>query len=141
LTSNLDIAPTLLDAAGVEIPDDMQGISLLPLFADDSPDGWRNSLYYHYYEYPAVHMVHRHEGAVTKRYKLIHFYDLGEWELYDLQKDPTEMMSVYADPAYAEAAKEMSAELERLRHLYRVPPLSQDGMAESSAVPRKKGGK
>ena len=141
LTSNLDIAPTLLDAAGVEIPDDMQGISLLPLFADDSPDGWRNSLYYHYYEYPAVHMVHRHEGAVTKRYKLIHFYDLGEWELYDLQKDPTEMKSVYADPAYAEAAKEMSAELERLRHLYRVPPLSQDGMAESSAVPRKKGGK
>jgi len=132
LTSNLDIAPTLLDAAGMLIPDDMQGISLLPLFEDDPPDHWRNSLYYHYYEYPAVHMVHRHEGAVTKRYKLIHFYDIGEWELYDLQKDPTEMKSVYADPAYAEAAKKMSAELERLRRVYKLPPLNPIRVTESN---------
>jgi len=132
LTSNLDIAPTLLDAAGIKIPDDMQGTSLLPLFENDPPDQWRNSLYYHYYEYPAVHMVHRHEGAVTKRYKLIHFYDLGEWELYDLEKDPSEMNSVYADPAYMEVAEQMSAELDRLRLLYKLPPLEPIRVTENT---------
>ena len=66
-------------------------------------------------------MVRRHYGVRTKRYKLIHFYNLEEWELYDLKKDPREMKSVYADPAYASVVKELKAEVARLQKLYRVP--------------------
>jgi arylsulfatase A-like enzyme len=67
-------------------------------------------------------MVNKHEGVRNSRYKLIHFYELGEWELYDLERDPHEMRSVYADPAYAAIAAELKAELARLRDLYHVPP-------------------
>jgi arylsulfatase A-like enzyme len=77
-------------------------------------------MYYHYYEYPAVHSVKRHYGVRTKRYKLIHFYnDIDEWELYDLEKDPKEMRSVYNDPEYAEIVKELKVKLQRLRAKYR----------------------
>ncbi len=102
LVQNLDFAQTILSAAGVTPPDYMQGQSLLPLFQGEKV-AWRDALYYHYYEYPAVHMVKRHYGVRTDRYKLIHFYyDIDEWELYDLEKDPKELNSVYDDPAYAE---------------------------------------
>jgi arylsulfatase A-like enzyme len=66
-------------------------------------------------------MVRRHNGVRTKRYKLIHFYNLGEWELYDLQKDPREMKSVYANSAYAAVVKDLKAELKRLQQQYNVP--------------------
>jgi arylsulfatase A-like enzyme len=121
LVSNLDFAETFLDAAGVAIPPDMQGQSLAPLLHGQTPDDWRKSLYYHYYEYPAVHMVNKHDGVRTARFKLIHFYELGEWELYDLEKDPHELHSAYADPAYAETVKTLKAELTRLREVYKVP--------------------
>jgi arylsulfatase A-like enzyme len=117
---NLDFAPTFLDIAGVSIPDDMQGESLVPILLGRTPGDWRESMYYHYYEYPAVHSVKRHYGVRTKRYKLIHFYhDIDEWELYDLEKDPSEMKSVYGDPAYAGIVKELKAELKRLRRKYK----------------------
>jgi arylsulfatase A-like enzyme len=121
LVSNLDFAQTFLDIAGVEQPSDMQGASLKAIMLGKTPDNWRKSLYYHYYEYPAVHSVRRHEGVATKRYKLLHFYDLGEWELYDLEKDPHEMKSEYDNPEYAGIVAELKAELERLRTYYKVP--------------------
>lgn len=119
--SNLDFAETFLEAAGVAIPADMQGRSLVPLLTGARPAEWRQSHYYHYYEYPAVHMVPRHYGVRTARYKLIHFYQLDEWELYDLEQDPHEMRSVYADPANARVVTELKTELERLRRQYAVP--------------------
>jgi arylsulfatase A-like enzyme len=122
LVSNLDFAETFLEMAGLPVPPDMQGQSLTPLLAGKTPANWRKSLYYHYYEYPAVHMVNKHEGVRTSRYKLIHFYELGEWELYDLERDPHEMRSVYVDPAYAATVQELKGELARLRDLYHVPP-------------------
>lgn len=120
MVSNLDFAETFLDAAGVPIPDDMQGKSLLPVLKGETPDDWRKSFYYHYYEYPAWHMVRRHYGVRTDRYKLMCFYNLGEWEMYDLEKDPQEMHSVYGDPAYADIQTELHAELERLREELKV---------------------
>ena len=125
LVSNVDFAETFLDIAGVEVPADMQGRSLVPLLKGETPPDWRKSHYYHYYEFlndrKTAHMVRRHCGVRTERYKLIHFYNLGEWELYDLEKDPQEMRSVYADPAYAEVVKEMTAELARLQQELEVP--------------------
>ncbi len=122
LVSNLDFAETFLDIADVEIPDDMQGRSLVPLLEGETPADWRKSFYYHYYEYPGPHDVRRHYGVRTDRYKLIYFYKLNEWELYDLQQDPHELQSVYGEPAYEGITRELKAELERLREKYRVTP-------------------
>ena len=121
LVSNLDFAATFLEMAGVTIPTEVQGESLVPLLKGNTLDNWRNSLYYHYYEYPGWHMVHRHEGAYDGRYKLMNFYDLNEWELYDLVKDPNEMKNQIDNPEYANVVKDMKAELEKLRAQYKVP--------------------
>lgn len=116
MVSNLDFAQTLLEAAGVEAPDDMQGESFVPLLKMEPVENWRKSFYYHYYEGPpAVHTVAEHYGVATDRYKLIHYYKLDEWELFDRENDSQEMHSVYDDPAYAETRAELSAELTRLR--------------------------
>jgi arylsulfatase A-like enzyme len=118
LAQNLDFAPTFLELADIEIPGDMQGASLVPLLKGQTPDDWRTSIYYHYYERPGSHNVARHYGVRTDRYKLICFYRLDEWELYDLEKDPDEMTSVYSDPAYAAVVDELKVELDRLRAMY-----------------------
>lgn len=119
MVQNIDYAPTFLELAGVKVPDDIQGVSLLPLLKGEKPAGWRRSLYYHFYEYPAEHMVKRHYGVRTDRYKLIHFYnDIDAWELYDLEKDPAEMHNVINDPAYSEVLADMQAELKKLQILY-----------------------
>ncbi len=118
LVMNLDFAPTFLDYAGVEAPQEMQGESFRKLIAGEKVE-WRDAIYYHYYEYPSEHMVKRHYGVRTDRYKLIHFYyDIDEWELYDLEKDPDEMKSVYNDPAYADVQKMLHQKLEELRAKY-----------------------
>jgi arylsulfatase A-like enzyme len=120
LVQNLDFAETFLDFAGVEIPQDMQGESLRKILGGKTPRRWRKSIYYHYYEYPAVHSVKRHYGVRTDRYKLIHFYnDIDEWELYDMKKDPNELNSVYSDPDYAKVVIELKSELKRLREKYK----------------------
>jgi hypothetical protein len=81
---------------------------------------WRDAIYYHYYEFPGEHKVRRHYGVRTNRYKLMHFYnDIDKWELYDLQKDPTEMKNVYGDPAYAGIEKELHQKLDALRKQYK----------------------
>jgi arylsulfatase A-like enzyme len=117
LVSLLDFAETFLDVAGLEIPADMQGRSLVPLLKGNTPEDWRKSLYYHYYEYPVPHRVRPHYGVITDRYKLIHYYkpDVDDWELLDREKDPNETKSFYNDPAYADVRKELHAEVERLR--------------------------
>lgn len=113
---NLDFAPTILELAGVPVPQDMQGQSFYRILGGREIEGWRESIYYHYYEYPAVHMVKRHYGVRTKRYKLIHFYhDIDAWELYDLQQDPHEVNNVYSSPAYSDELRRLRAELVRLQ--------------------------
>jgi arylsulfatase A-like enzyme len=118
LVQNLDYAETFLDMAGAPIPDDMQGASLVPLLKGERPADWRNSIYYHYYEYPSVHMVPRHYGVRTHEYKLMRFYQFDEWEFYDLVNDPDELTNEYNNPKYAEKIAEMKAELERIRKHY-----------------------
>lgn len=118
LVQNLDFAPTFLDYAGIPIPGDMQGKSFRNIVNGQS-DEWRDAVYYTYYEYPGYHMVKRHYGIRTERYKLIHFYfDIDEWELYDLEKDPHEMMNVYDKPEYAEVQKMLHQRLMELRKEY-----------------------
>ncbi len=122
LVQNIDYTPTFLDLAGLPIPEDIQGVSLLPLLRGEKPADWRKSLYYHFYEYPAEHSVCRHYGVRTERYKLIHFYnDVDAWELYDLQEDPMEMNNLYGKPGTEELTKELRAELEKLQVQYDDP--------------------
>ena len=121
IVSNLDFAATFLDLAGVEAPSDMQGQSLKPIFTGDTPEDWRTSHYYQYYEYPGYHCVERHYGVRTASHKLIYYYDRDEWELFDLAADPQELQSVYGDEAYASSEAELKEELTRLREFYAVP--------------------
>ena len=123
MVQNLDFAQTFLEAAQINVPSDMQGESLIPLLKGDTEQWNRDAVYYHYYEYPAVHMVKRHYGIVTKEYKLVHFYnDVDEWELYDRKKDLQEMKNVYHDPAYATIASKLHNELNELRIKYKDSP-------------------
>ena len=124
LTQNIDFAPTFLDMLGLQPDKKMQGESFYPLLKGE-PVQWRKSLYYHYYEFPAIHMVAKQEGVTTERYKLINYYETEEWELFDLVKDPQEMNSVYDNSEYASIQKELKTELARLRKLYDAPPLPQ----------------
>jgi arylsulfatase A-like enzyme len=123
LVSNVDFAETFLDVAGMadRIPDDMQGRSMVPILRGNTPDGWRSAFYYHYYEFPAVHSVAKHYGVRTDRHKLIHFYQTDEWELFDLEKDPDELQSVYDDPAYESVVTRLKAEIKRLQQLLDEP--------------------
>ncbi len=118
LVQNLDFASTFLDYAGIKAPEEMQGESFRELVGGET-DEWRDAVYYTYYEYPSVHMVKRHHGVATDRYKLMHFYyDIDEWELYDLEKDPNEMQNVYGDPEYAEVQEMMHQKFDELRAYY-----------------------
>ncbi len=120
MVQNLDFAQTFLEACSIAVPSDMQGESLIPLLKEEKNKWKRDAVYYHYYEYPAEHMVMRHYGVVSKDYKLIHFYyDVDYWELYDRKKDPQEMKSVYSDPAYSEIVKEYKTKLAELRIKYK----------------------
>ncbi|WP_339702406.1 sulfatase [Algoriphagus aquimarinus] len=118
LVQNLDFAPTFLDYAGIKAPVEMQGESFRKLVSGESKE-WRDAVYYTYYEYPAEHSVKRHNGVATDRYKLIHFYyDIDEWELYDLEKDPREMRNVYDDPSYTEVREMMHKKFVEVREKY-----------------------
>jgi arylsulfatase A-like enzyme len=123
MVSNLDLAETLLDVAGVSVPAEMQGRSMVPVLQGHTPADWRKSLYYHYYEYPGPHKVARHYGVVTERYKLVYFYEpeFNYWELFDLKNDPLEMTSLYGKPEVQQVQQELHAELARLRSELKVP--------------------
>jgi arylsulfatase A-like enzyme len=118
LVVNIDFAPTLLEAAGVKVPDAIQGQSLLPLLKGEKSN-WRDGVYYHYYEYPGEHMVMTHFGIRTPQYKLIRFYGDGDfWELYDLQNDPQEMNNVYGKSRYKKITQNLKEELTQLVKKY-----------------------
>jgi arylsulfatase A-like enzyme len=139
LVSNLDFAETFLEIAGLPIPEDMQGASLVPLLKGNVPDNWRKSFYYHYYEFPGPHSVRRHYGMVTERYKLVHFYEpmVDYWELFDRQRDPLELTSVYNQPDYASQQAELHQELARLRKELKVPA-ADPAASFSNPQPKKK---
>jgi arylsulfatase A-like enzyme len=119
MVQNLDFAQTFLDVAGVEQPSDMQGESLIPILTGKMEDWNREAVYYHYYEYPAEHMVNRHYAIITKEYKLIHYYfDLDHWELIDRLKDPKELTNEYNNPAYTSIKEKLHKELEEVRKKY-----------------------
>jgi arylsulfatase A-like enzyme len=119
LVQNLDFAPTLLDLAGAEIPKKMQGRSIVPLMKGETPENWRNAVYYHYYEgINGAHSVRRHYGLRTERYTLAHFYKDDEWELFDLKKDPEQLQSVYGDSEYADVQKKLKEKLNQLQEKY-----------------------
>ena len=120
LSQNIDLAPTFLAAANVPVPDRMQGESLMPLLkasSDESVEdiGWRDALYYRYYESEGPHKVPKHEGVRTRRYKLIHFTDLELVELYDLDLDPDELNSVADAVDYASVRARLEDLLVELR--------------------------
>ena len=137
LVQNLDYAQTFLDICGVKSPRDMQGASIVPLLKGKKPKDWRKSLYYQYYEYPGAHSVRRHYGVRTDRYKLIHFYMLDGWELYDLKKDSNELNSLYGKKGYEKITSDLKAELKRLRDLYKVPEDNRP-LVRTPREPRKK---
>jgi arylsulfatase A-like enzyme len=133
---NTDFAPTFLDYAGLDVPEDMQGYSLRPIFEGNTPDHWRQSMYYRYWMDKSGHSVAAHYGVRTHRYKLICYYSPGrfhdgeypkgtentrwpQWELFDLEKDKYELNNVYDDPNYADVVKELKEELERLQNEFK----------------------
>ena len=121
LIQNIDYAPTFMEAAGLAVPDEVQGRSLVPLLHDKGPN-WRDSLYYAYYEL-GEHAVPQHFGVRTDRYKLIYFPVTDEWNLFDLTEDPAEMNSVHDDPDYAPIRQSLEAEFSRLRKEFEAPPM------------------
>lgn len=127
MVQNIDFGPTLLDLAGVNIPEDMQGESLKPILMDQK-DKIREGIYYHYYEYPVPHAVKRHYGIRNERYKLIHFYDdIDKWELYDLKKDRFEMNNLIDSQDYVKVKNELMKELKKLQVKYDDTNPTNDG--------------
>jgi arylsulfatase A-like enzyme len=119
LVQNLDYAQTFLEIAGAPQPKDMQGLSLVPLLKGDTEKDWRKEIYYHYYEYPSVHMIPRHYGIRTKRYKLMHFYQFGkEWEMYDLKSDPDELTNIYGNNETIKVQNNLKNRLKKLQKFY-----------------------
>ena len=129
MVTNVDFAPTLLDLAGVPIPDTFQGRSAAPLLRGEAPLDWPTAMYYRYWMHmDAQHKVWAHLGIRTLQYKLIYYY--GEaldtvgstdeptpktWELFDLERDPLELTNLYDDPAYGDVVRSLKEELARLQ--------------------------
>lgn len=122
LIQNIDYAPTFLEAAGLAVPEQIQGRSLLPILAG-KPGNWRQSIYYAYYEL-GEHAVPQHFGVRTHTHKLIYFPGTDEWNLFDLVRDPQEMRSVHDDPDYRQVRSDLTAEFTRLRKQYDAPPIA-----------------
>ena len=138
MVMNVDIAPTILDYAGVTIPEVMQGESLRPLLEDEDIE-WRKSIFYSYYEnswalrdasrsemsdpsfnYFTAHRIGPHRGVRTDRFKLIEFYSKSDyWEFFDLKNDPHEVKNLYSNPAYASEITDLKVELRRLQTQYK----------------------
>jgi arylsulfatase A-like enzyme len=125
---NVDFAPTFLELAGLDVPEDYQGDSFKSLLEGKTPSDWRQSMYYRYWMHKAHHNVYAHYGIRTMRYKLIYYYSdaLGqagaidetyepEWELFDLENDPYEMNNVISHSEYADIVAELKTELHRLQ--------------------------
>ncbi|QDT09517.1 sulfatase/phosphatase domain-containing protein [Planctomycetes bacterium K23_9] len=122
LIQNIDYGPTFLEAAGADVPAEMQGRSMVPMLKDQGKPSasWRDAIYYAYYENAAVHNVPVHDGVRTDRYKLMFFPRSREWNLFDLETDPQEMKTVHADPQYADILAGMQKRYRDLRTFYDV---------------------
>ena len=120
LVQNLDMAQTVLGMAGITPPTRMQGESLVPILKGEAPQ-WRDALYYHYYEFPGAHNVQKHEGVRTDQFKIIHYYEIDEWELFDFENDPEEIKNLYANPKYAKIQNALKKKLVTLKLEYKVP--------------------
>ena len=119
IITNIDFAPTLLEMAGIPVPEAVQGNSFFSNLKGKTPQDWRQSMYYHYYEFPYYHRVQPHYGIRNQRYKLIHFYyDVDVWEFYDLQNDPSEMNNLINSDTHAELVDSLKIELYRLKKGY-----------------------
>ncbi|WP_020571387.1 sulfatase family protein [Neolewinella persica] len=117
--TNVDFAPTLLETAGIEVETDMQGRSFAAALSGDTPADWRQSMYYHYYEFPFWHHVQPHYGIRTDNYTLAHFYySIDKWEFYDNEKDPDQVINRINDPAYADVISKLKLELKALMKDY-----------------------
>jgi arylsulfatase A-like enzyme len=130
IVSNVDLAPTWLDYAGLRIPSYMQGVSFRGLMADGGrePPGWQSVAYHRYWmNNDWMHHALAHYGVRDQRYKLIYWYNeaLGvegarpgtefldkEWELFDCLEDPLELFNVYHEPGYQDVVKKMTLLLE-----------------------------
>lgn len=146
LAINADFAPTFMDIAGLRVPADMQGRSLLPLLKGQHPKDWRTSWYYRYYHDPGDHNTRAHYGIRTATHKLIYFWKKDQWELFDLTKDPSELHNIYNDQAQKELVLELKAELYRLKkelrdedqYAVQQPPPGVDGPFWQDRVPVKR---
>ena len=118
---NIDYAPTLLNIAGIQAPKNMQGKSFLSILENKSKRIFRDAVYYHYFEFPYWHHVQPHYGIRTKKYKLIHFYyNIDEWELFDLEKDPNELNNIINNPENKELINKLKTRLEELKIEYKM---------------------
>ena len=126
---NLDFAQTFIDFAQLDADPVMQGRSFKKIAEGDMVDDWRKSMYYRYYDFPSMHNVYPHYGIRTKKHKLICYYPAGEsseegmkplrdieWELFDLEKDPQEMHSVYYDEQYKDVVDNLKKELAAIKY-------------------------
>ncbi len=118
---NVDFAPTLLDYAQVPLPNSMQGRSFRKQLRGERAEGWRDSMYYRYWENSKERPAHF--GIRTKKAKLI-FYDGlevtepgNQWELYDLKKDPDENTNIYDAKMQARMTRELKSGLKRWRRV------------------------
>lgn len=143
LVQNIDYAATFVDIAGGNVPTGLHGRSLVPILRGNAPPDWRTSLYYHYYD--PGHGVSKHYGLRTDRYTLAYFYPYNEWELFDLNKDPQQLKSVYDDPTYAGTVTQLKGELSRLREQFNdtvaSPSAPGSQPAGDQTSPQKKQGK
>lgn len=112
---NIDYAPTFLSFAGVAIPAEIQGRSLLPLLTGEPPADWRRSFYYRYYHDPGDHNTRAHYGLRTLNHKLIYYWRKDAWELFDLHTDPNELVNLAGDPAQHQTLESLRAELLRAK--------------------------
>jgi len=112
---NVDFAPTFLEAAGLPVPPEMQGRSLVPVLRGQVPRDWRTSMYYRYYHDPGDHNTRAHYGVRTRTHKLVYYWKKDQWELFDLVHDPSEMNNLYGQPGQDELTKTLKAELARLK--------------------------
>ena len=142
LVSNVDYAQTFLAMAGLPSPAEMQGRSLTPILAGQTPADWRQEFYYHYYEYPQPHHVAPHYGIVTDRYKLVHYYGNGEerTDLFDSEKDPLELRSYFGQPGYESVQADLEQRLRKLRADLKVPAVDDEYATGAKKRPGANGG-
>jgi arylsulfatase A-like enzyme len=127
---NVDFAPTLLDAAGVAIPSEMQGRSLLPVLRGRTPAEWRTAMYYRYYHDPGDHNTRAHYGVRTRTHKLIYFWKKDQWELFDLGKDPYELHNLYGERGLDSLTADLKQQLAKLKQ-----DLRDDDQLASQQIP------